>query len=207
MSQRLSDIGKDLGIKLLEGALKVADPRLVELVPLGDKIVKVYDLSKEFRRLVFEQKLKEFINNLGQLPPDEINGYIDKMNKSESLKFRVGSTILELDRLDDTRKAEYSAKLFVAYLRSQINEPEYQSLRYALERLYVPDLVELKKFYDKHQSDPNYLGLENSDHALQRLTACGLLVGPVTGLGGVPLFHLNDTGKQFVELALQAETP
>ncbi len=202
MSQRAFDAAKDIATKLVETALKVADPTILQDVPLVGTAVKAYDLAKEFKRLHFKQKLKLFINNLDQLSRDEIDSCLEKMNQSNDFKYKVGWTILELERLDDTRKADYSARLFIAYLRAQVDEAAYQALRFALERLYVPDLAELSIFYDKCQTDHRYFGRENDFNALQRLGACGLLMGPSTGFSAPFVYKLNDIGEQFVEFAL-----
>lgn len=206
MSTKSADITKDLVVKFIESALKAADPSLLQDVPLVGTLVKLHDLRKEFKRLLFEENVKTFLYCLNEIPNEEIASYVHKVETDTEFRTKVGRTVLELEKFDDARKAEYSARLFIGYLRGHLDEGPYQSLRFALERLHVPDVSELKDFYDNSQTEPSYRGQRTQNWgALQRLASCGLLTGPSTGLSAPLMYHLSESGKQFVELALDSD--
>jgi len=206
MSAKAIDITKDLVVKFVESALRAENPSLLPHVPMVGTLVKLYDLRNEIKRLLFEENVKTFLHCLDEMPNEEIAGYLDKVETDAEFRAKVGRTILELERLEDTRKAEFSARLFIGHLRGHLDEGSYQSLRFALERLYVPDVTELKDFYDKLKTDPDYRGhAAPNQSALQRLCSCGLLEGPITALGGGLLYYLNESGNQFVELVLNSD--
>jgi hypothetical protein len=175
-------------------------------VPVVRSLASIINVARGIREHFFVEKIKTFLNCLDEVPASERAKYLCRLRDEEDFQMEVGRTLAELDLLDDHRKPKLAARLFVAYLRKNIDSSTYQSLRFALLRIYAPDLGELESFYDEFKNDPSYHGRgKNTVVALQRLSGCGLIDGPNTGLGSPNMYEINENGQKFVEFALKNE--
>ena len=128
------------------------------------------------------------------IPEEEKKKFLKKLDANPKFRRKVGETlVLLLDRLDDMEKPELVGKLFKAYMLGRIEFPAFQRLAAAVERAYLPDLFELKGYYDGQSSD---------DAIAQRLASHGLLHFSVEVLigGGKIRYSISGLGELLVEI-------
>jgi hypothetical protein len=185
--------------------------RLLDGLSLESKVVEIDDLGLSLGPiktilglwdLHFMYKLARFVRAFEDVPEDEIDRFVSRLQNEEVYRHKVGASLLELRLLEDDLKANWLGKLTLAYSRGVFNEEKFDVLRYSIRNTYAQDLHELLKFYEVVGGDPNSSGLKYENKlALQRLAGTGLLSGPTTALSGI-IFHLNEYGKLMVENAL-----
>lgn len=181
---------------------KGLDSDLASVVPGLDRIAKACILAIEWKKQLDIQKIVAFLNNLDQIDHEERQIYCEKMASNEKFKRSVGETLASIPNLDDADKPAFAARLFMAYLRSELSYGDYHMLRFALERLYIRDLPVLKATCDIQKRQAWQERGDVDSVAQQRLAVCGLIAGPVTALGGVTLYAIGHLGCQFIRFAL-----
>ncbi len=185
--------------------------RLLDWFSVNFKVAEIDDLGLSFGpiktilRIGHEYwlyKLERYLRAFEDVPEDEMDKFVLRLQNDEVYRHKVGASLLELELLEDDRKAGWLGKLTLAYSRGVFNEEKFDVLRYSIRNTYAQDLNELWKFYEVVGGDQNSSGLKyENELALQRLAGTGLLSGPTTALSGI-IFHLNEYGKLMVENAL-----
>lgn len=194
-------IGKsDLKDIFSEGAELALDSLLkdglIKEIPVIRTLIELYNTGVTIKDYLFTKKLLKFLKQVSQAKKEDYEEFVRKLDSDEKFKRRVGENlILLLDRMDDMGKPEMVGMLFKAYISRQIDYGNYQRLASAVDRVYLPDLDDLKKYYKNTPTS----GTNN-----QGLAALGLLHSEVeTRVGASPIvYSISHLGKLLIEICL-----
>jgi len=188
--ERLAIEGAELTLDNLLGSGLLKD------IPIVNTLSAIYSTSVSIRNYLFMKKIIRFLSEITDIAEQERKKFVRQLDKDKEFKRKVGeNVILLLERLDDMDKLEIVGKLFKAYILGRIQFTNFQRLASAVERIYLPDLSELKKHYSHESTD---------DLVSQRLAVNGLLSFSVDVMygGGKMSYSINELGKLLVEICL-----
>lgn len=183
----------DLGTELAEiGLDQLLEEGPLKDVPILGILLRVRNGVLDIRDYVFLKKVGKFLFRLREVSESDREKFRTKM-RDKDLRRKVGENLtLLFDRLDDMQKPPLIGQLFLSYMGDQITYDGFQRLATAVDRAFMPDLIDLK---NDHYSDSS---------VRNRLLACGLLnfddaaMGFVEGVG--VHYRMSDLGKTLLEL-------
>jgi hypothetical protein len=198
ITSELMEVGFDSLLK--DGILKE--------VPIIGTFVGLAKFGFDLRNRLFLKKILHFLYQIKDIPSEKRQFYIDKINRDEKFRTKVGETvILLIDKLNDFAKADYLGKLFAASVDGKINHNMFLKLANIIDRCHISDLYSLIPIYHKKDKEVN-------DTEKDILYNLGLLTN--LGIDGntymynshedVPnkknIFEINGYGRLLVELLL-----
>ncbi len=151
------------------------DDGLLKEVPIVNSIVSVLKVSKSiYDRNLLKQTLT-FINefNSGNLEENVINEYVERISKNEKkCEEELGRVLIILNNNIDKEKSILLAKIFKSYVYSKINWNEFCEFSEILNRVFIQDLVLLKKVRIKNV---DILKNRDDNFRIERLYSLGLI--------------------------------
>jgi len=138
---------KDITNEILEEGIDsfLSDGVLKE-IPIIKSFIGFMKLGKSIRDLFLFEKLLRFLFEIKSTTVDERRKLISKLEQEKSFNNKVGeSLIFLLDRLDSLSKANIIGKLFKALIYGRIDSSTFQRLCFCVDRVYIKDIVELRK--------------------------------------------------------------
>jgi hypothetical protein len=141
----LSDFLKDDSEILIDSLLKDG---LLKEIPIIKAINSVVKTGMAIRDLLFIHKVVKFLTVIGSIPKEERLAFGKKMDTDSKYRHKVGETlIIALDRLDDMKKSEYLAKLFIGVIKGIITNDTFKMLSFALDKAYISDIEAILYYY------------------------------------------------------------
>jgi hypothetical protein len=175
-------------------------------IPVFGILQSIYKFYIGVRDTLFVRKLCKFLFTIQEVPREERQEMLNKLESDDNYKQKVGEQLLFLlDRMDDMYKPVLLAQAFIAYSKGLIDVIQLQRISFGIDRVFTYNLSELKRYYLMETDD-------NKSHDIlepmvfQNLANCGF-VDLTTGFGGGVGIQKNDLGKLFVEHILQNEEP
>jgi hypothetical protein len=151
------------------------------------------------RDRMFAKKLFAFLGPLRDVPPDERAAMVSRLEADSDYGRKVGEHLLGLlDRIDDHKKPAMLARIFVGYVRGEIDAVMLHRLTHAIERLPAFEIPALRLMHMRDvQRTPHPASIAN-------LVAAGLLnTGMSSAIGGGRLIHHTSVvGDAFIKLEL-----
>lgn len=192
-SIQLPDLGDaiaDLGEVALDSVLTEGPARDIPVIGTLIRLAKTVGVVRDF---VFFRKVTRFLARLGEVPAAERDAFVRNLETKQERQ-RVGETlVLLLDRLDDMDKPDMLARLFAAHVSGKYDFTMFRKLATALDRLSLPALPELRRFYGPESEGLTFI---TGGDQLTELAAAGLIAFQ---------FHPTSygmTGGSFVETEL-----
>ncbi len=151
-SSDLSDIAKDAAEIGLDAVLKDG---LLKDVPVVGWIVAAGKTASTVRDYFLIRKILKFLAGLSDVPKDERDSFIAKVEEDNKFGNRVAETlVMLLDRYDHINKASLMSKLFSSYGRGEIDYSDFLRLSTAVDRAFMPDLSDLLDYFADKGIDP-----------------------------------------------------
>jgi hypothetical protein len=153
-------------------------------LPVVGLLQKLWKAAWSIPTYLFMKKMIRFLAELKDIPPEERQSQIAKLEVVPGEKEKVGEAILLLlDRLNDMRKPAMAGRAFKAYLEGRILREQLDSLNYAIDRLDVSTVPTIDQLYRVPPGAAAVLpGIMNrysiaecNYHNLQHLAIVGLL--------------------------------
>jgi hypothetical protein len=167
-------------------------------IPVLGTLLRLRSAWGGVRDYIFARKVTRFLISVGEIPLDERERFIAKVEQQGNRRQLGDTLLLLLDRLDDLEKPEVLARLFAAYVRGRYDFPTFRRLSMALERISLVSLPALRSFYSSDRQGIQTGGEEMEQFAFAGLVSINFFPSDfgLTGGGFVP----NDLGKLFVEV-------
>ena len=182
------------------------DEGLLKELPAIKHLIGFIKAGKNIRDKLFLKKILLFHRELNNVPQENRKKFVDKMEKQENIRRRVGEALLLiLERLDDMEKPVLIAKIFASYIKEEIDYTTMKRLITIVDRAVLSDLYFFAMFFD---------GIETGTHEHRTIyeRLCGLGFLTVTGIGGEFLekiggslfnYSMHEDGKLLHEIALK----
>lgn len=139
--------------------------QLITEVPTIGTITKAMKFVSALVELNFANKINRFLFELKDIPLEQRQKQIDKINNSSKLAYSIGTVILEqLQRIDMNHKPTMLGKLFASFLNERISFEVYLRLAHIVEQSFIIDLLNFKEFTQNDiYCDKNYNSLIGGD--------------------------------------------
>lgn len=110
-------------------------------IPVIGTITSFGKIALSIRDRLFIKKLLMFLNKVKEVPFEERQIMIEKIQKSEKEQEKIGEKLLYIiDKCDDSEKAIMIGKLFVAFLRQEIDIASFVRASNIINNLLVDDI-------------------------------------------------------------------
>lgn len=199
----------ELGIdSILEDGLLKDMPIVGTIVGLANFAVNIHDRCLLKQTLIF---IQEFNKNAES---EEVKKYIKKYEREidedpQKAEKELGRVMVILNRIIDDTKTRILSKLYLSYIKKNLEWSEFCDLSEVTEKIFTTDISVLKDIYS---NSPDFD--ENKLHNYQRLVSVGLLKNDSkfnsgTSLSGVLVaedgeestkMELTLLGNQFAEI-------
>lgn len=190
LSSEYADISKNM---LEVGLDSILDDGLFKDIPAVGTLISLTKIGVNIKDRLFIKKLIHFLYETQDVPKEEREIVIKKINESKKYQSSVGEKLVFiLDKADDTLKASLAGKLFKNVLEKKLGYEMYIRCVNAINITFEPDL---KYFLQKKVTEFNSIekdGLINSG-ILKAISAEG-----VTQHGSSVFelkYEISETGK------------
>ena len=163
----LKELVAQLGEILIDSELREG---LLKEMPVISAITSSTDAVLAVRDGVLLKKVEVFLENIKDIPPEERQQMIKRLQDDESYGQRVGEQlILLLDRHDNMHKPALLGKALRAYIKGEIGRDQLERFYSVIDRVWYSDLSFLSDYLD---------GKKVSDAVVQGYVNCGLAWSP-----------------------------
>lgn len=202
-SHGVSDIISQGTELCLDSAL---DEGLLRDIPVFGWIAKTYGLLNTIRERIFLQKIFRFLQEAQATTDAERRDFAERMEADPVYESKVGEALfLLLDRHENVEKSVLLGRVFAAFVRNEISDEEFQRYSFIIDRLFLPDLINLSQHYGKitefeelrKRGKKIGLGQFLDEKTIQALFGNGLLDSD----GYVETtYHRNSLGEKLIRL-------
>jgi hypothetical protein len=137
----LSELSADVTDKALEAAGGI---------PIMGTLYKLWKAASSIPTYLFAKKVFRFLYELKDIPPEERQAQLARLDVVPGETEKIGETVLLLlDRLNDMQKPTMLGRAFRAYLEKKITLEQFHALSHAIDALSVSHLAEVERLYNK----------------------------------------------------------
>lgn len=143
-SDSMVSLGKDYLELGIDAALESG---VLKDIPFVNTVVGIFNVAGTIKDQILATKLIRFLSQLSEIPKEEREGMVDKLNEDSKFAGKSGSVLIEiLDRMESERKPELAAKCFAAYAKNVISFEQLRRMLFALERIPSFEIDTLRNF-------------------------------------------------------------
>ena len=156
----LQNVTIDLAESLTDSML---DDSLAKEIPIIGTVVGIYKTAIGIRERLFLKKVIYFIAELGSISKDKRKKLITKIDSSKKYRTKVGEKLLYIiDKCEDHEKVKLISRLFLAFLKEEINYSEFLRSASIIDRAFFEDIIWFVNGDWKHLSAEEIEGDLNS---------------------------------------------
>jgi hypothetical protein len=171
---------------------------LLREVPVVGSVLAVARAGATVRDVLFVKKLFKFLSNFDGTSQPERDEMVRRLEGDSGYGRNVGEHLTYLlEKLDAHRKPAMVGRVFLSYMRGQIDVKTLNRLNTAIERIPFYEIDAVRRVYENHQRDgrtderlETYQALENAGLMNAQSAWDGLVYQP------------TDLCKSFVDLQL-----
>jgi hypothetical protein len=117
-------------------------------IPIVGLLHKVWKAASSIPTYFFAKKVWRFLYELKDIPPDERQALLARLDVVPGETERIGETVLLLlDRLNDMQKPTMLGRAFRAYIEGKITLEQFHTLSNAIDALSMSHLAEVERLY------------------------------------------------------------
>lgn len=179
----ISDEAIKIAIDISEVALdSILNDGFMKDIPVLGTLISLGKITSSIKDRQTLKKIAIFLSQLEDIPIKKRDHFIKKMDTEDKFKETVSEKILlQLERLDETAKAELIGKLFKLFLLEMITMHELVRLSNVVEKSLYNDLKNLS-FYSYSGIPVSIVPQFNEESvAIQSLLALGVFTQKLTG--------------------------
>jgi hypothetical protein len=105
------------------------------------KIIKFPSTVSDF---LFEIKIKRFLSEIDRITQGEKDKFMEKIKNKNDLKYLGFKLLNIINDSDDENKCVLISRLFILFIKEELNERDFFRISYLINRSYYKDLLELK---------------------------------------------------------------
>jgi hypothetical protein len=152
-SEELSSVVRDMGEVVIDAVLNEG---LLRDIPVFNTISALHKVGMEIRQRLFTKKVIIFLRELSNIPIEEREKFVKKIEQNPKQKQEFGETLLMLiDRADSLQKPAILGRLLKHHILGNISYDDATRLSFIVDRVYISDLNFLLKFISGAQTNPD----------------------------------------------------
>jgi hypothetical protein len=146
---------KDLTVEYLElGIDTLTDNELIKTIPIIKTLNGLYGFSRSIREYYLTKKILRFLFQIKDIPKDEINNMLKKLENNESYNKDFGENlVLLLDRFENINKSDLLGQSFKMFLKEKLSFEDFLRASHIIDKSFFYDLLKLKKIKDGFEID------------------------------------------------------
>jgi len=122
----------------------ISESNLIDDIPIFGSIVKISRLGIGIRDIVFFKKVAVFLFELSTISLDERVKFINDITNNIDIKQKVGEKILLLlEQADDLNKPKLIGKLFVCFLKNEIDYETFSRIATGINKVSIERIEEV----------------------------------------------------------------
>lgn len=158
----LHGVSTALSEVIIDGVL---DDGILKDIPILGTIVGIGKVAKNVNESLFLKKLIYFISEITETDAVERNKLISEIDNSKKYRVKVGEKLLYIiDKCEDHSNSEYVAKMFNAFLNSELSYRDFLRSASIIQKILITDLedfisaksYEIEKIFDSEWRE--YIG-------------------------------------------------
>lgn len=170
MDQNFKDILADGGEVLLDS---VINNEVIKEIPILGTSLKLIKGIQNVRDRAYINKVRKFIDCLGNINDKKKKKLIDESRKDEKRRVKFGDAIFTtIDQSDSLVKVEYVAVAFEAFLNDDLSESDLRLICHIIRNSFVDELIDIVE--NKNQFELKYMvasGLAEINYPILRISS------------------------------------
>lgn len=216
---RVHEITTDLAVDYTEVLIDtLTDSDILKEIPLVKSAVAAYSLLNTVKNKRFSKRLQLFIVEVRErrVSEEKVQEFKKQFDQDKDYKEQVLEHIIDqIERADDNYKAKILARLYVAFVNTEIEWRRFLDLSYALDRAHTIALERLA-IQDEYTIPPNKLTpsaihqgipIQADMKAAVLLEGCGLAFRPQIPPEGGTNILLTDLGVDMLIFGVKPDGP
>lgn len=120
------------------------DEGTLKEIPILGTLFSIYKIGSSLRERHYIKKIIVFLNQLKDIPKKQREEFLSKLDNNDKFKESIfEKTLLLLERLDETHKAEMTGNLFRLFIMEVIDKDKLLRLSGIVERIALYDALAL----------------------------------------------------------------
>lgn len=171
----------------------------LKVIPPISATIKILTEITNLSNTLLEAKIKDFLFELESIEKQEQEEFVKEMEENPKKAEKVGEIILfSLDKISDTDKSKFLAKIFIAYVRGKIDFSDFRRITEAVNTAFVDDL----KTLNNKVTNPDRIPPRSQEIYLRYLSSSGLtqiLAGELIDDAGQIYYEVTELGLKFLK--------
>ena len=114
---------------------------IIKDIPILNTLFGLGKTTLKIRDYLFFKKIIYFLSELKEIPINQRESIISKIDSSKEYRIKVGEKLLYIiDKCDDHEKSQIIARLFSAFIKEIISYPEFLKATSIINRISIGDL-------------------------------------------------------------------
>ncbi|MFA6059777.1 MAG: hypothetical protein WC756_16350 [Taibaiella sp.] len=182
------------------GIDSISKDGFVRDIPVIDIIAKGYDVVIKIRRGMYVRKVGEFFTELKDIPLEDREKFIKKIDKSYKRFFEALQ--VQIDRIVDEEKAKLIGRLFKAAILEEITIEDFKRYSYMIESVFLYDftILETTHFALIGRAKKEYLYKQGFADQKIKDSDVQMFAHGSKSKAQRPEYVLNDTGKKIIDI-------
>jgi len=183
---------KNISAELLEiGIDEILDNEFLKSMPIVSTIRGFTKFGLNYKDRLFTKKIITFLFQLKDVPKNERQEFIFKLDSNSEYKSKVGEKLITIiDRADELIKVKIIGNLFKSAIQGKISIEDFNLLCSLLNNTFIGDLMSLKKIEFNTNSEPDSFEEILSEDVKSRLYRCSILKREI-------IINLKNNFKEF----------
>jgi hypothetical protein len=150
------NIPRDLLKEYLEIAIDAStDSEILKSIPMVNTLTGGGKFIISVRDQLFLNKMKTFLEGLGDISQDEIDEFLEEIEKKNE-KDELGEKLISMvEQADSAKKSRLLGILFQMFLKKEISKDSFELLSFCVNRIFIFDLYMLYHFGESKESQYN----------------------------------------------------
>ncbi len=141
MKDNFQDLLADNSEVILDSLM---DNEIIKEIPILGSSLKIIRGVKNLRDRAYLNKMKFFLENIGEINEEQRQRIIDEAKKNEKSRAKFGDAIFTtIEQSDSTVKIEYIAAVFEAFLNKELDEARLRLLCHIIRNSFADELTDI----------------------------------------------------------------
>jgi len=141
MDDNIKDLLTDNGEVLLDSLI---DNEILKEIPILGSSLKILRGIQSIRDRAYLNKIKRFVDHLGEIDEKERKKLIDESTKDKKRRVKFGDAVfITIEQSDSLVKIEYLAIAFESFLNEELDESDLRLICHVINNSFTDDLIEV----------------------------------------------------------------
>jgi hypothetical protein len=186
MNKNSGDLLIEVGDFLLES---LVENELIKEIPVIGTSLRFISAVNSIRDTVYINKVKSFLNQVGEISEEQKQRLISESKKSEKNRIKFGNALYSsIEKSDSQVKIQYIGIAFEAFLNGDIEENDLRMICHIINNTFVDELIEVV--------ENNILNANLKNVVSSGLAVSHFVPKTLQGNSAQPFYELSTAGEK-----------